>query len=466
MEDLVKLVGDSLSNKLSKKGIKGAKQLKRNNVIKKKSIQFYLVARKAVQGTVMCILTKSPGCRYIMSTGDYQKQIKCTRLSYSIDIITPKCPRKNTAAKNERKYTRIFFLEKNHQKVQVCQKMFLNTLGLKGDRVVRTALAKLNDSTTDICDNCGKHEPGNKKSEEISAPVISHIRGYNPCISHYRRFQGPSRLYILLEFTISSMHKDYCEKIPHLLVSYGYYQKKVKSINISFVKLVEEDCDSCELHSIHLKDVHSLKDADHHIVDSDRKKKKKTFTECSTTRISKAIGARSVYKAKKNREWESNEMVISVDMQKVIMLPRLAELNQAIFFKRLILFNETFARVGGKAKGKSIKSTGVLWHESIKGRSAEDVANTFIFFLSQNRDVNNFVFWGNNCSGQNKNWFLYVALVNEVNRTNGTTNEVTIKYFEPGHTFMSADSFHLAIEQGMRKKQHIQGFQDCRFSPS
>ena len=31
---------------------------------------------------------------------------------------------------------------------------------------------------------------------------------------------------------------------------------------------------------------------------------------------------------------------------------------------------------------------------------------------------------------------------------------------------MSADSFHLTIEQGMRKKQHIQGFQDCRFSPS
>ena len=101
----------------------------------------------------------------------------------------------------------------------------------------------------------------------------------------------------------------------------------------------------------------------------------------------------------------------------------------------------------------------MLWHESIKERSAEDVASTFILFLRQNRDTNNFVFWGNNCFGQNKNWFLYVALVNEVNRTNGATNEVTIKYFEPGHTFMSADSFHLAIEQGIRKKQHIQDFQ-------
>ena len=172
-----------------------------------------------------------------MSTGDYQKQIKCTRLSHSIDIVTPKRSHKNTAEKNERKYTRIFFLEKNHQKVQVCQKMFLSTLGLKGDRVVRTVLAKPNDSRTDnrYCDNCGKHEPGNKKSEEISVLVISHIRGYNPCISHYRPFHATNRLYISLEFTISSMHKDYCEKFPHLLVSYSHYQKKVRSLNIIFV---------------------------------------------------------------------------------------------------------------------------------------------------------------------------------------------------------------------------------------
>ena len=182
--------------------------------------------------------------------------------------------------------------------------MFLSTLGLKGDRVVRTVLAKPNDSRTDMCDNFGKHEQGNKKSEEISALVISHIRGYNPCISHYRPFHVPNRLYISLEFTIISMHKDYCEKFPHLLVSYSYYQKKVKSLNIIFVKLVEKDCESCELHSIHLKDVHLLKDADHHIVDPDRKRKKKTFTESNTcdnytTRISKAIEARSVYKAEK-----------------------------------------------------------------------------------------------------------------------------------------------------------------------
>ena len=92
---------------------------------------------------------------------------------------------------------------------------------------------------------------------------------------------------------------------------------------------------------IHLKDVHFLEDADDHIVDPYGKRKKKTFTGCNTcdnytTHISKAVEARSMYKAEKDREWEPNQVVISVDMQKVIMLPRLPGLKQAIFCKRLI----------------------------------------------------------------------------------------------------------------------------------
>ena len=188
-----------------------------------------------------------------------------------------------------------------------------------------------------------------------------------------------------------------------------------------------------------------LKDADHRIVDPDGKRKKKKFSECNTcdnyTRhISKTIEARSMYKAEKDREWEPNDVVISVDMQKVTMLPRLPELKQAIFCKRLVLFNETFASSGGEAKGKSIKPTGVLWHEPIKGRSAEDVASSFIFFFHAKIEIS--------------------IILYEVNDTNGTTNEVTIKYFKPGHTFMSTDSFHHAIEQGMRKKQRTEDFQD------
>ena len=128
--------------------------------------------------------------------------------------------------------------------------------------------------------------------------------------------------------------------------------------------------------------------------------------------IKTAIEAR--YREEKNREWTDNEKVVSVDMQKVVMLPRLPGLNVAVFYKRIVVFNETFAPVGASKNGKD-KATGVLWHEGVRGRSAADVASTFLSFTRKNRDTKDLIFWLDNCSAQSKNWYLYTALLNAVN---------------------------------------------------
>ena len=170
-------------------------------------------------------------------------------------------------------------------------------------------------------------------------------------------------------------------------------------------------------------------------------------TNCAkfSLHIDLADEARTAYRA----EGKSlpSKITVSVDMQKVVMLPGLPGIKEAIFCKRLVVFNETFATIGKKPSQKPI---GVLWNEAIKGRSAEDVASSFITLIRNFRDCEKFVFLADNCSGQNKNWFLYTALVNKVNRLTTATKEITIKYFEPGHTFMSADSFHHKVEQAMQ----------------
>ena len=70
-------------------------------------------------------------------------------------------------------------------------------------------------------------------------------------------------------------------------------------------------------------------------------------------------------------------------MQKVIMLPRLSGLKVVVFCKRIVVFNETFAPNGGSKNSKD-KVTGVLWREGIRGRSAADVASTFLSFIKKN----------------------------------------------------------------------------------
>ena len=105
-------------------------------------------------------------------------------------------------------------------------------------------------------------------------------------------------------------------------------------------------------------------------------------------------------------ERDQDKMVVSVDLEKVIMLPRFPGNKTAIFCKRIVAFNETFAPVGRSRGGK--KATGVLWHEGVKGRTGADIASTYLKFIRRHRDRKHFIFWADNCSVQNKNWWMYM----------------------------------------------------------
>ena len=85
------------------------------------------------------------------------------------------------------------------------------------------------------------------------------------------------------------------------------------------------------------------------------------------------------------------------------------------------------------------------------------MASAYIKFVENMRDVKKFIFWADNCAAQNKNWWLFTAL-REVNITDGP--ELITKYFEPGHTYMSSDSFHHLIKKGMKAMKRVEDFGD------
>ena len=152
------------------------------------------------------------------------------------------------------------------------------------------------------------------------------------------------------------------------------------------MKLGEEECEKCDLHEKHLEDCHRLSKAEFCEISVGGRRYMKIFDGCNdcanfTKHITAVAEARSLYRKEKEREWAEHEVGMSVDMQKVIMLPRLPVLKQAIFCKRLVLFSETFSPVGGWKKSKLLKPTCLLWHEAIKGRSAEDVASAYVKIL-------------------------------------------------------------------------------------
>ena len=175
--------------------------------------------------------------------------------------------------------------------------------------------------------------------------------------------------------------------------------------------------------------------------------------------------ARETYQAHKLKQKEvaqdedATDIYLSVDMQKVILLPRIPGFKANLFTKRLVTINQTFAPIN-KLEVEKKKALGVLWHEGIAGRNDENVASAFFRALTTHfRDFSNVTLWLDNCAGQNKCWTLYTALVHLVNLPTGP-QKVTLKYFTVGHTFMSADSFHHMVEQEMKRMKQVGDWRD------
>ncbi len=232
------------------------------------------------------------------------------------------------------------------------------------------------------------------------------------------------------------MYADYLEKGNSC--SYESYRKAVKHKNISYAKLEAEECEECLLQDQHLKNDH---DGDSHDMDCLHFQRWRGHKES-------AMQSRMTYQADAEKDWPEDTLVKSVDLQKVIMLPRMPGLKTSVFTKRIVAFHETFASVGKKKNPKNTIS--VVWHEGTAGRSAAEITSAYVTALKIERDMRHCTFWVDNCSAQNKNWCLLSSLVCLVNGDTTSMEDITLKYFEKGHLFMSADSFHHGVELEMR----------------
>lgn len=139
------------------------------------------------------------------------------------------------------------------------------------------------------------------------------------------------------------------------------------------------------------------------------------------------------------------------------MLPRLDMYKEIIFTPRIIAFNESFVPLGNKKKTYPLA---IIWHEAIRGRSKDDIISAYYAFFVSNRDKQTIVLWLDNCSSQNKNWTLISFFLYIVNSSEVSVQTIEVKYFEPGHTFMSSDAFHHQVELALKHKKKVYDFED------
>lgn len=356
----------------------------------------------------------------------------------------------STCATSRRKETITYHLKNERGEVyQVCKVFFLTTLGFtkKNDTIVKHVLHHNKSDVAVSKDMRGKHAKHVKYDRDL---LQNHIQQYHPCVSHYRREHAPNKLYLPSDVTMKGMHEDFKKEFPDTKCSYELYRHVVvKEMNISFAHLGHEECEICENHKLH--------DVSH-----SRENLSPNCEICKSWQVHKKkyTKARETYKEDVEKsKISSDTLFYSADLQKVIMLPRLDMFKSVIFTPRIIAFNESFVPLGTHSQQKTVAT---IWHEAVAGRKKEDIISSFHQFFILHRDCKKLVVWLDNCSAQNKNWTLMSFLIYIINSTEVDTEEICLKYFEKGHTFMSADSFHHQVEMALKAKKKVYDFPDFR----
>ena len=121
-------------------------------------------------------------------------------------------------------------------------------------------------------------------------------------------------------------------------VSYQRYRRVVADMNIGFTKLGEEECEICNL-------------KDKHTHDNNGDTEECSLCKSWQQHIDNARLSEERYRLdSENNSYDNNEAHFSVDMQKVIMLPRPPGNKTAIVTRRLVLFHEPVAPLGRSSK--------------------------------------------------------------------------------------------------------------------
>ena len=100
------------------------------------------------------------------------------------------------------------------------------------------------------------------------------------------------------------------------------------------MKLGEEGCEVCDAHQHHLVDHHGENENELNKVRNSLLPNHENCLSCQLygEHVNKTISARNHYKEDGNKEVGQDEMILSVDLQKVMLLPRLPGLKKAIFW--------------------------------------------------------------------------------------------------------------------------------------
>ena len=314
--------------------------------------------------------------------------------------------------------------------IKVCKTFFLHTLDIS-DQTVLTTLSKISSDGHLLPDQ--RKQPARcRLPESVRESIRNHINKFQTVPSHYCR-QTSSKLYLPETLTITEMFRLYeqeCRETGTISAKKGiYFDVFHKDFNLAFHRPKKDLCDFCEKYSR-----------------SDNQEKDE-MKDKMTDHLKRKTLSRELKEKEKVRAQNDNEVDVSCfDLQQVLVTPH--SMSAQLYYRRkLATYNLTVFDIG-KNKGHCY-----MWHEGVAKRGSSNISSCVWKYMSDklknNEPCKEFVFFSDNCSGQNKNkavagMYMHATLSLNVAR-------ITHYFLEPGHTQNEGDSMHAVIEKASKR---------------
>lgn len=320
--------------------------------------------------------------------------------------------------------------------VSVCNKAFVNILGISKFRVQRL---NRNFLTTGL--SAKENRGGDRRSGPLlfkKAKVTDFIKGLKCIESHYGRNKS-IRQYLPSDCSIRKLWRVYCRDNSDHKVKYDYFRKIfVTDFNISFKSPATDACSEC----IRLKGLAKL-------------------TNSSPAKVELLINLR-IHKLKAKAFYsmlqapEENTLKISFDCQKNMVLPRVPD-QSAYYSRQLYLYN--FCIVEGHSKGPQPKQsvTAYTWSENQRYKGSNEIASMIYDKLSSLdlTDIKFLKLFADGCPGQNKNVTVMGMLMYWLHCTLTQVQQIDVIFPVVGHSFLPPDRVFGRIEKVVKRKDTI-----------
>ncbi|CAH1967789.1 unnamed protein product [Acanthoscelides obtectus] len=330
--------------------------------------------------------------------------------------------------RSRRTFTNFYYLTVREERISVCQIFFLNTLCISA-QVVKTVIKKLGSTGVISADKRGKVCKNSQIDDTVKQTVRNHINSFDFIESHYCRI-NTSRLYLPPTLNISKMYvlyEEYCNdnNIKDTATESMYRTIFVEEFNISFFKPKKDLCDIC-----------------HAYENSSEEEKLKIEEEYRLHRENRLKARESKDRDKKKATESSSFVAAAFNLQKALPVPK-SEVGLAYYKLKLQTYNFSIYNLAN--------NNGVcfMWYECIAKRGSCEIGSCLILFVKEHvqKGVKEFSFFSDNCSGQNRNKYLF-SLYNYLTQK----YQITIRhqFMERGHTQTEGDSMHSVIEKAAR----------------